>query len=69
MLVFISEMSYWLYVTNSGINFFLYCVSEKKFRNDLKEIVCDGRSSCLSVDTNTDTNYHEIIIFMKTEKK
>ena len=38
MLIF--EISYKLYVTNSGINFFLYCVSGKKFRNDLKEIVC-----------------------------
>ena len=54
---------------NSGINFFLYCVSGRKFRNDVKEIVCDGRSSCLSVDTNTDTNCRKIIIFMKKEKK
>ena len=36
----ISEISYKLYVTNSGINFFLYCVSGRKFRNDLKELVC-----------------------------
>ena len=28
-----------LYTTNSGINFFLYCLSGKKFRNDLKEIL------------------------------
>ena len=28
-----------LYKTNSGINFLLYCVSGKKFRNDLKEIL------------------------------
>ena len=34
------EISYKLYVTNSGINFFLYCISGRKFRNDLKEIVC-----------------------------
>ena len=38
LLIF--EISYKLYVTNSGINFFLYCVSGKKFRKDLKEIVC-----------------------------
>ena len=29
-----------LYATNSGINFLLYCISGKKFRNDLKEILC-----------------------------
>ena len=29
-----------LYATNSGINFMLYCISGKKFRNDLKEIFC-----------------------------
>ena len=28
------------YSTNSGINFFLYCISGQKFRNDLKEIFC-----------------------------
>ena len=44
MLIF--EISYKLYVTNSGINFFLYCVSGKKFRNDLKEIVCIIEMSC-----------------------
>ena len=38
LLIF--EISYKLYVTNSGINFFLYCVSGKKFRNDVKEILC-----------------------------
>ena len=43
--MFIFEFSYKLYVTNSGINFFLYCVSGQKFRNDLKEIVCCSRST------------------------
>ena len=28
-----------LYNTNNGINFFLYCISGQKFRNDLKEIL------------------------------
>ena len=28
-----------LYFTNSGINFFLYCISGQKFRNDLKELL------------------------------
>ena len=36
----IFELSYKLYVTNSSVNFFLYCISGKKFRKDLKEIVC-----------------------------
>ena len=36
--IFIFEISYKLYVTNSGINFFLYCVTGQKFRNYLKEI-------------------------------
>ena len=35
-----------LYTSNSGINFFLYCISGKKFRNDLKEILC-----CWTSDT------------------
>ena len=32
------EISLALYGTNSGINFFLYCISGRKFRNDVKEI-------------------------------
>ena len=32
-----------LYFSNNGINFFLYCISGKKFRNDLQEILCRGR--------------------------
>ena len=35
-----SEITGKLYASNSGINFFLYCISGKKFRNDLKEILC-----------------------------
>ena len=50
----ISEISYKLYVTNSGINFFLYCISGKKFRNDLKEIMC-CRFSSSSIDSRSDT--------------
>ena len=34
------QISFKLYTTNSGVNFFLYCISGKKFRNDLKEILC-----------------------------
>ena len=39
-LMLLYHFSYKLYNTNCGINFFLYCISGKKFRNDLKETVC-----------------------------
>ena len=35
-----SEITGKLYASNSGIIFFLYCISGKKFRNELKEILC-----------------------------
>ena len=38
--MFLVEVTYKLYASNSGINFFLYCISGKKFRNDLKETLC-----------------------------
>ena len=38
MLIY--QVSSKLYTTNSGLNFFLYCIKGKKFRNDLKEILC-----------------------------
>ena len=34
------ELSYKLYITNSAINFFLYCISGKRFRQDVKDILC-----------------------------
>ena len=34
------EISLALYGTNSGITFFLYCISGRKFRNDVKKIIC-----------------------------
>ena len=37
------EIAFELYTTNSGINFFLYCISGQKFRTDLKEILCCTR--------------------------
>ena len=37
--LFFAQMSYKLYVTNSDVNFFLYCISGQKFRSDLKEIL------------------------------
>ena len=39
-LMFFYHLSHKLYHTNNGINFFLYCISGQKFRNDLKEILC-----------------------------
>ena len=38
------QVSSWLYFTNNGINFFLYCISGQKFCNDLKEIFCCNKS-------------------------
>ena len=38
--ILIFQITIRLYMTNSAINFFLYCISGKKFRNDLKEILC-----------------------------
>ena len=43
MLVF--QITHKLYHTNNGINFFLYCISGRKFRNDLKQILCCTGSS------------------------
>ena len=34
------QITYKLYTTNNGINFLLYCISGKKFRNDLKQMLC-----------------------------
>ena len=39
---FFFHLSHKLYNTNNGINFFLYCISGQKFRNDLKEILTCG---------------------------
>ena len=47
--VLMFEITHKLYNTNNGINFFLYCMSGKRFRNDLKEkICCNGKLSGLS---------------------
>ena len=43
------------YDTNSGINFFLYCISGQKFRNDLKEILCCSHSSSVSKQSSSET--------------
>ena len=47
-----------LYFTNSGINFYLYCISGRKFRDDLKELLCFGRKIERTVSISTvHTNY------------
>ena len=43
--MFFFQFSFKLYATNSGIIFLLYCMSGRKFRNDLKEILCCHRTS------------------------
>ena len=40
------QITFKLYTTNNGINFFLYCISGKKFRADLKEIFGSIATSC-----------------------
>ena len=54
-----------LYATNSGINFFLYCISGKKFRDDLMETFrCSDISHCSLSGredgslSNVNRNYH-----------
>ena len=47
-IMFFFQLSYKLYSTNHGINFFLYCLSGQKFRNDLKEILGFSRNSKLN---------------------
>ena len=53
------QVTYKLYTTNNGINFFLYCLSGQKFRNDLKEILCAIAKCCRpspdDVTSNNDT--------------
>ena len=38
-LMFHYHLTHKLYHTNNGINFYLYCISGQKFRNDLKELL------------------------------
>ena len=42
-LILFSFITHALLVPSNGINFFLYCISGKKFRDDLKEMVCCNR--------------------------
>ena len=53
-MMFFYHVSHKLYFTNNGINFFLYCISGQKFRDDLKELLCDSNvASKMSKDTNS----------------
>ena len=63
MLIF--QITYKLYVTNSGVNFFLYCISGRKFRNDLKEILCCSRMTSHS-RTEARRKQSEITILSKS---
>ena len=38
--ILLFQITYKLYATNNGVNFFLYCISGQKFRYDLKELLC-----------------------------
>ena len=45
-----------LYHTNNGINFFLYCLSGRKFRSDVREIVtCNGGQKEVKSRRDTET--------------
>ena len=53
------EISLALYGTNSRINFFLYCISGQKFRNDLKETICCIRMSGHASNDNSEDKVKE----------
>ena len=60
MIIF--EVSFKLYVSNSGINFFLYCISGKRFRDDLKDILCcccRGKNQWQSSSTDVSSAHWE----------
>ena len=43
-------ITYALFITSNGINFFLYCISGQKFRQDLKEMFCyNGKTNGLKI--------------------
>ena len=52
MLVY--QISHKSYHTNFGINFYLYCISGQKFRNDLKEILSCFGGIVFSSSSNVD---------------
>ena len=60
------QVTYKLYTTNNGINFFLYCLSGQKFRNDLKEIICAIMKCCSpssgEITSNNDTESNVTVL-------
>ena len=48
-------ITYALLISNNGINFFLYCISGQKFRNDLTEVLCGIGKTC-KISTGRSTN-------------
>ena len=57
------QVTHKLYNTNSGINFFLYCLSGQKFRNDLKEtFYCSGGTGLLSFKSKDKFQSHVTVI-------
>ena len=50
------QVTYKLFTTNNAINFFLYCVSGQKFRNDLKEILWGCGSNVRATTSLSDSN-------------
>ena len=55
-----------LYHSNNGINFFLYCISGRKFRKDLKEILCGTEGSVpFSINAISQKNDSEITTQIK----
>ena len=56
-LMFLYHLTHKLYHTNNGINFYLYCISGQKFRNDLKELLC-CKTEDKSLVYNSRDNHH-----------
>ena len=56
----IYEITSKLYLSNSGINFLLYCISGQKFRNDLKDILCYSRTKSRSVTGSKDGSHSTV---------
>ena len=55
------QVSSRLYVTNNGINFFLYCISGQKFRNDLKELlICSQFLTHVDGNAKKDTSQSRV---------
>ena len=62
--ILIFQITIRLYMTNSAVNFFLYCISGKKFRNDLKDILCCfGNSHPTGTVRNDESHSTEISNF------